>query len=210
MITKNEGWNIVLAGHWNRMIFTPEWVGRIVFQQPELETLISLMPNMPLIYRNAQVAVEVSQPRVAFRPRRLDDECIRRAEEMALSVLTTLEDTPLVGVGVNFAFTEANPAPLVQLFGFGDDRQLSDADWDVQERRIVRTMQRGQDTLNLALAYDGQELTIEFNYHSEAPDNAAALVAVTNRVLRLRDDSLRLLRDIYNLELPAGGQNDEA
>jgi hypothetical protein len=71
-------------------------------------------------------------------------------------------------------------------------------------------MQRGQDTLNLSLAYDGEAMTIEFNYHTEASDNAAAQAAVTNRALKLRDDSLRLLRDVYNLELAAGGENDGA
>lgn len=192
------------------MIFTPEWVGKVIFQQPDLETLIGLMPNMPLIYRNDQVAVEISQPRVAFRPRRLDDECIRRAEEMALSVLTTLKDTPLVGLGVNFAFTEPNPAQLVELFSFADDGQLSDADWNVRSRRIVRQLQREQDTLNLTLAYDSQDMTIEFNYHTDAPDNSAAQDAVSNRVLRLRDDSLRMLHDIYNLELAVGDQDDDA
>ena len=208
MIAKNDGWSIVLAGYWNRMIFTPEWVGRVIFQEPELETLIGLMPNMPLIYRNARVAVEISQPRLAFRPRRLDDECVRQAEERALFVLRTLQDTPLIGIGINYAFTEPNPGQLIDLFELRDDRQFADADWNIRDRRLVRTMQRGQDILNLTLAYDGQELTIEFNYHTEAPDNAAAQAAVNNRVLRLRDDSLRLLRDVYNLELAPGGEND--
>ena len=38
MKTKPEGWNIVLAGFWNRAIFTPEWVGKWLFQQSEVET----------------------------------------------------------------------------------------------------------------------------------------------------------------------------
>jgi len=127
---------------------------------------------------------------------------------MALAILTTLKDTPLIGVGVNYAFTEANPGQLVELFELRDDRQLADADWDVRTRRLARQMQRGQDTLNLTLTYDGQEMTFEFNYHTEMADNAAAQVAVSNRALRLRDDSLRLLREVYNLELTAGGEND--
>lgn len=211
MITKNEGWNIVLAGYWNRMIFTPDWVNRILFSdEPNLETLIGLMPNMPLIYRNSQVTVEISQPRIAFRPRRLDDDCIRRAEQMAEVVLATLKDTPLMGVGLNFAFTEANVGMRADLFAFSDDQQLASTDWNVQTRRIVRQMRHDQDTLNLTLAYDGSEMTIEFNYHTDTSDNESARSAVTNRALRLRDESLRMLRDVYTLELTGEGESDGA
>ena len=111
MIPKKDNCNIVLAGLWNRAIFTPEWVGRLLFKQVEVETLISIMPHMPIVYRNTQVAMEVAPAVVAFRPRTLNDECLRASENMAYKVLDTLRDTPLMGVGVNFGFTDSDPAP---------------------------------------------------------------------------------------------------
>lgn len=55
MVPRHEGWTVVLAGHWNRMIFTPAWVGQHLFQAgQQLETLVAILPVLPLIYQDAQ------------------------------------------------------------------------------------------------------------------------------------------------------------
>lgn len=207
MKTKPEGWNIVLAGFWNRAIFTPEWVGKWLFQETEVETLISVMPYLPIVYRNQQVAIEVSPVRLVFRPRQIDAVCLRAAEGMAHTVLAKLQDTPLIGVGVNFAFVEDNPrADLVELFNFTDDSALADVGWAVKERRLVRQVRRDDDTLNASLIFDGQNIAIEFNFHTETDENSAALHAVNQRAIGLRDEALKLLNDVYKLQ-PSEGED---
>lgn len=205
MKTKPEGWNIVLTGFWNRAIFTPEWVGKWLLQQSEVETLISVMPYPPIVYRNQQVAVEVSTVRLVFRPRQIDEVCLRAAEGMAYTVLTKLQDTPLMGVGVNFAFVEDNPrADLVELFNFTDDSALADIGWVVKERRLVRQVRRDDDILNASLVFDGQSIAIEFNFHTETDENSVALHAVHQRAIGLRDTALKLLNDVYKLQPSEG------
>jgi hypothetical protein len=202
MRRKSEGWSIVLAGLWNRSIFTPEWVNELLFREPEVETLLSVMPHLPIIYRNRQVALEVSAARLVFRPRQLNDEHLRATETMAHAVLDKLRDTPLLAVGVNFAFVEGNPGrPLVRLFDFADNGQLTEVGYDLQERRIVRGLIQGADTLNLTLLFDGQAVKAEFNYHTATTSNQTAREAVNRRVLRLRDAAIRLLGEVYHLEL---------
>lgn len=208
MIPKQEAWNIVLAGIWNRAIFTPDWVGRLLFHEPEVETLISVMPLLPIIYRNRQVSFEVASARLIFRPREPNDACIQAAESMAHVVLDTLRDTPLLGVGVNLAYIERNPRPdLVRMFDFADNPSLIDGGWRLAEQRIVRKIEQGGDTLNLTLLFDGQDLTIEFNYHTETTENAVARAAVDHRAIRLRDASIRILDETYQLQ-PAEGDVD--
>ncbi len=201
MTPKQEGWNIVLAGSWNRAIFTPDWVNRILFHEAELETLISIVPLMPIVYRNLQVAMEVSSGRLIFRPRRLDDACIQAAEGMAHLVLSTLQDTPLTGVGVNFSFTENKPRrDLSKMFDFQDNAGLGEYGWVIQERRVVRRMQHGDDVLYLTFVLEGENLAVEFNFHTETVVNASAREAVHDRAIRLRDSSLQLLNDLYQLQ----------
>jgi len=201
MIPKQEGWNIVLAGSWNRAIFTPDWVNRILFHEPELETMISIVPLMPIVYRNQQVAMEVSSDRLIFRPRRLDDACIQAAEGMAHLVLQTLQDTPLTGVGVNFCFTENKPRrDLAKMFDFQDNAGLGDSGWKIQERRVGRRLQQGDDILNLTFVLEGENLAVEFNFHTETTVNQTAREAVRDRAIRLRDLSLGLLADLYQLQ----------
>lgn len=205
MRRKSEGWNIVLAGLWNRAIFTPEWVNELLFHEREVETLLSVMPYLPIVYRNRQVAVEISDARLVFRPRRLDDSCLQAAETMAHAVLHKLPDTPLLAVGVNFAFVENNPGrALVRLFDFQDNGQIAEAEWDLQERRIVRKIFRDNETLNLTIVFDGQVVTIEFNYHTDTNNNQTARDAIRGRILGHRDTALRFLNQVYHLEVAPG------
>ena len=95
MISKQDTWGIVIAGHWNRMIFTPEWVGPRLFNQDEIETQIALLPIFPIIYRHEQVVLEASAPRLIFRPRYNTGPALEAAERMAVTVLDDLPNTPL-------------------------------------------------------------------------------------------------------------------
>ncbi len=210
MKIKQDGWNIVLAGIWNRAIFTPEWVGQVLFPETrnEVETLISIMPHLPIVYRDKRVAVEVSSFRLVFRPRQLDDECLQAAEKMAHVVLSKLQDTPLIGVGVNFAFVEDAPGPDISgLFDSADINLLSDNDWATQDRHLVRRLQRGTDILNLTLGFSDGNVTFEFNFHTETTDNDAASKAVDKRVLNLKGVSIQLLNSVYKLQYALGEED---
>src|SRR6266404_6334469 len=110
MTPSQDGWNPTLAGFWNRMIFTPEWVCPRLFPGPQIETHFALFPLLPLIYRDEQVVMEISALRLVFRPRILDDDVsLLRAETMARTALTALPETPVQAVGINFAFRESIP-----------------------------------------------------------------------------------------------------
>lgn len=196
-----SGWNIVLAGLWNRLIFSPEWVTQHIFNEAESETLISIMPHFPLVYQISQVALEVSGPRLIIRPRALNDECLERSETVARTILERLPETPLSGVGINFGFAEDTLSePLAQLFGFGDDGELSGTGWTIGERKLIRQLTLDEDVLNLTLTFAGDNVSFGFNFHTATISNAVARQAVTNRVVRLRDASLAVLGAVYHLE----------
>ena len=202
MTNNLDGWNIVLAGHWNRMIFTPEWVATHLFHTEvvDIETAVSLLPIMPILFRHEDVALEVSSQRLIFQPRSAAEAVLRRSEEMASTVLDLLPRTPMIATGVNFAFSEpAPPDDLVQLFDGADGPLIAQEDWDVNERSLIRRLRRGDDMLNLTLTFGGGPVAVDFNYHREAATNEAALASIRNRVVALRDASLNLLRDVYQL-----------
>jgi hypothetical protein len=196
MIRKRSGWNIVLAGFWNRMIFTPEWVIPRLFPEPQLETLVALLPVLPLIYRVDQVALEVTMTRLAFRPRKPgDDASLLRAEK---------------AVGVNFSFKDKTPAPpLVSMFNDTDDAELAAQDWSIGERKVTRKLTRGGQTLSLTMTYTAGVVQFDFNFHSPATTAAEALAAVAEgKVLTHRDAALKLLGEAYHLEPPDGDEDE--
>lgn len=205
MEKKPEGWSIVLAGFWNRMIFTPEWVTPRLFDTSEqIETLVALLPVLPIIYRDKQIAVEISGVRIVCRARNLEDEAaIQRSGTVAGIILKALPETPVQGIGINFAFREITPVlKLLELFNFGDNMRLVEAGWTIGERKIVRQLRHDADTLNLTLSYSDGRLDIDCNYHAEVNSIDAAVATVSpDRIIQLRDSVIKLLDQRYGLQL---------
>ncbi len=217
MILRPDGWNVVLAGFWNRSIFLPEWAFPRLFPRHaepggEVQTEVALLQALPLIYRDSQVAMEISSGRLAFRPQVLNDECLLRCESMAREMLIALPDTPVHAVGVNFGFCEhLPPGHIVGMFDDLDADDLVLQGWIIGERKLTRKLTHGDDALNLAMTFGGESVNFDFNFQSEAGigANAAARRAVEEgRILRLRDLAVDLLRQTYHLELEADNDGD--
>lgn len=212
MRRKTEGWNIILAGFWNRLIFTPEWVAERVFHHADFETYVALLPVLPIVFKDKVVSMEVSLARLLFRPLKLkDDEGLARAEQMAREVLTALPETPVQAVGVNFGYVEDFPPDhLVAVFNDNDPRNLDTMGWEIKERKLTRRLTQGADMLNLTMTYDGTSVTFDLNYHTEATTNEAAIRAVKEgRAVTLRRQGLELVQRIYQLdELEEDGDDD--
>lgn len=210
MILKLDTWGIVLAGHWNRMIFTPEWVGARLFHQQEVETEIALMPIFPVIYRHEDVVLEASAARLIFRPRFNTNRSLEAAERMAGTALEDLPNTPLLGVGLNFSFVERDPPRgILDLFNLRDGRSIERAGWEIPETKITRRLTGPHGIMQLALGQGAEGIGIDFNFHTDTPGpvleaNATARRAVAGRVVELRDAALTFLRDIYDLHLEEG------
>jgi hypothetical protein len=205
MHKRREGWNVVLAGYWNRMIFTPEWVGpRLFGENAQIETVVALLPILPIIYRDNRVAVEIATTRIVCCARDLENEqAVRRSGEVAGIILNALPETPVQGVGVNFAFREQAPdASLLDLFNLGDNARWVEAGWELGERKIVRQLTGDGDTLNLTLSLSGDVLDIDCNFHTMPEDNVTAIAAAAaDRVIALRDRATQGLIELYGLEL---------
>src|SRR3954463_9325825 len=124
--------------------------------------------------------MEISWGRLVFRPLNLtDDAILLRVEGMARSVLQTLPETPVQGVGINFGFREERPpAHVVTLLDDADDDDLTLQGWAIRERKLSSPPTRGNDTLALTMTYNGQGVDIDLNFHTDTQANATARQAV--------------------------------
>ena len=136
MRRRPEGWHVILAGFWNRLIFTPEWVADRVFHHAEFETYVALLPVLPIIFSDKSVSMEVSLARLLFRPVEwAADAGLARAERMAREVLKALPETPVQAVGVNFSYVEDFPPDyLLAVFNDNDPQDLATMGWEIKER----------------------------------------------------------------------------
>jgi len=211
MKRKAEGWNVILAGFWNRPIFTPEWVAERVFHHSDFETYVASLPVLSIVFDDRVVSLEVSHAQLLFRPMKLaDDEGLARAEQMAGDVLKALPETPVQAVGVNFSYIEDFPPDhLVAVFNDNDPRDLNTMGWTTNERKISRRLVQDDETLNLTITYDGKSVTFDLNYHTEATTNEVAGKAVrSGRVTTLRRQGFELIQRVFLLETEEGGNDD--
>jgi len=209
MRPKQDGWNILLAAFWNRLIFTPDWViPRFFPGETEVDTRVALLPILPITYMKNDVSLEASSTRLVFRPPApFIDEGLLRIEEMARTALESLPETPVQAVGINFAYQEDHPAPhLLAMFNDVDDVELGELGWQIGERKLTRRLTRRDDILNLSAILKENAVSFEFNFHFEvgAPASQAIDRFEAGNILTLRDAASELLRNTYNVEVEDG------
>ena len=204
MKPKPDAWSTVIVGYWNRMIFTPEWVGTNIFQAEELEKLIPLVPVAPVIYQDEDVSLTVEPIRLVFRARHSTPACVGKVERMAVSVLEILPQTPVSAVGVNFGFTDGAPDDrLLDIFNFKDNAEIGSQGWDVQTRTITRLMRRDGRILNLTLNHTAGSVEIDTNFHCDVASANEAADTLKGKSAGLMDECLQFIDQVYGLKFQA-------
>jgi hypothetical protein len=152
----------VLAGAWNRAIFTPEWVSARLFDNVPTEFEVAF-PTLAMRFHGRDADLVVQPSRIEAVPKDASDEALELASKLAQRVLHLLRETPVKAMGVNFNFehcalTDAAASHVRAL------QELSDG-----ALRIVVT-KPGPDgsSLTVALAPAGGLAELNYNWELEA------------------------------------------
>src|ERR1041384_1019615 len=187
-----DNWSIVLLGHWNTLIFAPDWLTRTLGgAQINIEFPVG-NPFLPVRFTCNGVRIIVTQPRIVLSPMEDRSELLERMGQFATIILRTLQHTPIGSVGVNFDFeAEETSAPrLTELIRSRDASELAEANWIVESIEQKRRLRQAQDNtiLNLTLRQiPGSPIGFNFNFHRDVEGAAAAAEYLTNRVIPCRE-----------------------
>ncbi len=204
MIPDLKGWNIVVIGYWNRMIFSPEWVGCEIFQKEEIEKLVPLNPVAPIIYRDDKVTLQIAEDRLVLNANLASDECLSYLECICIRIFDNLPKTPISAIGCNLGYTENEPSSeLLQNFNFEGDPQISTLGWEIGKKTIKRKLIKEGKELNLDLNYLSPQITILANYHFQVSSAEMAKEKIQGNLIRYKEDLLSLLNEVYALQLLA-------
>lgn len=207
MKPKQDAWTVVIVGCWNRMIFMPKWVSENLFDVPEIQKLVPIMPIAPLIYRTDEISLFVEDQKLVVQARQPTLECLQKMETMAVTALDKLPVTPISAMGVNFGFVEAAPSErLLKLFNFGDDVDIGSLGWDIGTRNLMRQLTRGEAILNLKLSSDSKEVEIHANFHTDVASASDAVNSIKGKVIDRYKECKRLLADVYGLRAEEEGK----
>ena len=199
-----DGWSLVMAGHWNRKIFTPAWIiGRLTtakdlgievpVENPALPIRLSF-DGIKLCVNSAQLVLAVDRP---------DDGLLKTCADVAVKILTELPHTPLHGIGLNYHFAVEEPdAAVLNVFNLSDNNTLSDADLKIRATVIQRKVLIGDQTVNLSLTL-GEDNKVQylFNFHKDTPSVKEAIEFLSIHSTDLKQRAFDILSKIYGLNV---------
>lgn len=196
---------IVLAGHWNRAIFSPQWVLAKVFPGVEKLELGMLFGELPVLTFQAQdVSIHLLPGHIRIYPVG-GLQSLSTAEVTACRILSHLPETPVRAVGFNFGFDVVKPSEQVQhLFDLRDVGMLSEPGPLVQSE-ISHSVQYGADgqmTVDLVKS-KSPEFRIDLNFHWSTENAGVAEARIQGRIQQALQDSFDVIGRVYGLECKA-------
>jgi len=207
-----ESLAIVLAGYWNKYLLNPDWVGKNIFQEKSIKVEFALQMELPPRYTAGNVRFMPTSDRVQMFALKHDDETLRRIEDMAIRLVTTLIHTPMSGVGINLSFTEdITVGTLRELFVLPDLASINALGYTIQNTTVVRGLVLDGDIVNMSVQAKEGKVTFDFNFHINVKNAEEVADKIRNRVVEKRDAAIAFMRDVYGLELQAleGGEGDQ-
>lgn len=203
MKIKDESFNIVIAGKWNRYILTPDWVGKNILEQQDLKVEFSMNMSLPPRFATNEVRFYPANDAVIFAPILLDDTILSKTELMAAKLIQELKHTPISAFGINFGFIDTVPdAALCSLFDTTDKERLGGIGCEIKTSVITRSILFENRLVNLTITNDNDANVIfEFNFHYELNGSSGAEILTGNEFKDNRSRAYRILKDAYNIDV---------
>jgi hypothetical protein len=168
-------WNVIVAGAWNRAIFTPEWIARNIFS---VEKDVAINIDVPLNFlapyrvRHNEIAVLVSSINLEIATDSCSYELLDKAREYARRAIEELPKTPISAVGFNFRYRcKELPIELMEVSECKIDKAFSDDGFEIVGRQIRRSLKYGDGLINVDFLFDQPEsAALVLNFHIGSSD----------------------------------------
>jgi hypothetical protein len=164
-------WNVVVIGFWNRAILNPGGIGKRLFGLEEgtpivVEIPLNMLGSPRVKYKD--LAVVVDQQSLTIMSERLTYEGLNHAREIAVKAINSLPETPLTATGFNFRFKIDQPTgDLLNATKSKIDELLSDADFEIKERNVKRSVVWSGGVINLSITHK-ENVVVGLNFHRQS------------------------------------------
>lgn len=168
-------WNIVILGHWNRAILTPNWIAQQVFKLPigtPVNVLVPLDGFAPFQVQNSGITVGPLPDRLLIQLETPNHESLATGLTAMVRAVEALPQTPFRACGINLSFRAAEPpAPLLERTRSASEKLLSDAGYELRTRRRGETLSFHDGTLNIVADIPTiGECRVTMNFDRQASD----------------------------------------
>ena len=162
--------NLVIVGSWNSLLFTAKWLNDNIYDgklEPniQMEIIISGNSVQQRIFHLPNYKLEISQARLCFILKKIDQEHFDVLFEDITKLLTKLPHTPIQKMGINLVFNEDIEKPFENELNF---YQLDDM---VKANEII-TVNKKNCILGLSINREPNFVEFDFNYSYKVKDVA--------------------------------------
>lgn len=204
---QENGFNVIVTGRWNALIFTPAWIKENLFDNADIPVSMAWPlgdPTASMRITCGGVSIFPSSQALDIQTADTSKAGIKKAGEITAKILHLLPHTPIGALGINFRFSEKNfCATLEALFGFADAAKIPSDKYTLAGTQISRSFATGgEDLLNLSVSRLAEEMVFEFNFHTQSGnvETLSSKVCEANLVSRF-DESIEFMKTAYELDL---------
>lgn len=174
-------WNIVILGHWNRAILTPNWIAERIFELPPgtpVDVLVPLDGFAPFQVQNKGLTVIPLPGQLLVQLGTPTQETLAAGLAALVHAVEALPQTPLRACGINLRFVSAEPpALLLERTRSATEQRLSDAGYELRIRRRGETLGYKEGVLNIVadIPTAGEcRVTVNFERQASSPQDIVA------------------------------------
>lgn len=193
---------LVLVGAWNKNIFNPEWVGKFLLPEKELEVEFPVnLDGSPRI-STEDVRIFVLNNKLNFSLRKTDDYILEDIEELALKISEYLPHTPVVSFGINFVFECDKEYPqLEELFLTSDLEKIRELQGIISSTEIKRSFIYSDKKINLIISKNNENYLFNFNFHFDIGNLLEFREKLNNnKILDIKNIAIFILNNVYGVQ----------
>lgn len=179
-----EDWTLVIAGSWNRRIFTPNWMVENLGFPGEMQIEVKFeSPTREMLFQVGPFRFSPQSQRIVFAFSQVTPEAVDHAKNIACRILTLLPHTPLAGIGWNLFYLAKEPTiQMTDALSAKDSNSLSDHGYEISSCNIRRTLicpgvlKENNVRLNLSLSQGERgSITSHFHFHRDCRTSEDAI-----------------------------------
>ena len=147
------GWNIVVAGAWNRAILTPGWVAETVFELPRgspVEVVVAVDAFIPFQVRHDGLGITTASGRLTLEIDTPSVPNLARALQAVHRTIVALPRTPIRACGINIRYSAPEvPQRLIANTRCPSESLLPESGRELKMRRRGESVAFQEGMLNI-------------------------------------------------------------
>ncbi len=199
---------LIIAGRWNAAIFTPEWISKYLLPNQDLDVQVpeNLLGSMRVSTKD--IRISVANNRLFLTRRNTASETLHIVGEIAVKVSQYLPHTPIQAFGINFLYEESKPDVVSAFHSHGESeyKMFEKIGLKIDRFETKTSFTHEDSELILTIGQAEQKMKFDFNFHFTAKDLTEFQQKFEpTKITSLRDFSVKLLEDVYALQVHRQG-----